>query len=106
MEAEGIRPEMDQASLGQAGQPPVGVVSRREILELGAREEAGEDGCLAEQRELSRVEPVETAREQGLDRRGRLFESQLRSLPGVGEELLGEERVPAGVFRDPLLELV
>src|SRR4029079_18057948 len=69
-------------------------------------EEAAEDSCLAEQRELSRVEPVETAREQGLDPRGRLFESQLRSLPGVGEELLGEERVPAGVFRDPLLELV
>ena len=52
------------------------------------------------------IEPVETAREQGLDRCGRLAEGQIRRFPREGEHLLREQRVTPGVLDDPLLQLV
>ena len=58
----------------------------------------GLDGCPLQNGELSRIEPVEAACQQCVERARRLRSTVLGR---VGEELLDEERVPARGAEDP-----
>ena len=56
------------------------LVLRRQVVELLAGEATADHRCAAQHGKLARIEAVETAREQRLDRRRRLAERQLRGL--------------------------
>ena len=68
------------------------------------REEAPDDGRALEDSALLGLEQVEARCDECLGRGGHRVEGA--ALLGVGDQLLGEERIPAGVVDDPCAHLV
>ncbi len=89
VEAEGVRARgVDQAPADEAAERAL--VRRRRVEQLAPGELPTDDGRAPEHAHLARAEPVDAAREQRLERRGRAL---VRRLLAQGDELLGEERV-------------